>query len=78
MVIVVVVVIVMVMPPRPIFFLLFLVELAEVAMRIAVSLSRPAVVVDDLVVVPDVIVGVVRVVDADADSTMSPARNSRD
>jgi hypothetical protein len=71
------IVIAMVVPPRPIFLLLILIELAELTMLIAVSLSRPPVVVDNLIVVPYVIVRVVGVVHADGHGMVVRASNSR-
>src|ERR1700694_5729069 len=54
----------MVMAPGPIFFLFFGCHLAKVASCVAMSLVGPLPVKHYLVVVPDVIVRVVRVVDA--------------
>src|SRR5207302_6001095 len=57
-------VVVVVVPPRPIFFLLLRGKPAEIAIRVAVGFGRPLPVVNGLVMVPDVIVGVIRIVDA--------------
>jgi hypothetical protein len=59
---IVVVVIAVIVAPGPILFLLAGRELAEVAGSIVVSLIGPPVIVDDLVIVPDGIVGVVGIV----------------
>jgi hypothetical protein len=54
----------MVVAPGPIFLLFFGTKLAKIAVRIPMVLARPSLVVDDLIIVPNVIVGVIRVVDA--------------
>jgi hypothetical protein len=64
-VILVMVVIAMVVAPGPIFLLLILVQSLEVAITVAMGLVGPLTVVDNLIVVPYVIVGVVGVVDTD-------------
>src|SRR5579864_2465557 len=60
----VVIMVAMVVAPRPIFLLFLGTKPAKVAIAVAVGLVGPAVVVHDLVIVPHVIVGVVRIVDA--------------
>jgi hypothetical protein len=60
--VVVPVVIAVVVAPVPVFFLFFGTKLAEIAVAVAVILVCPAMIVDDFVVVPHVIIGVVRVV----------------
>ena len=60
---VIVVVIAVGMPPIPVFFLLVIVQLAKVAMRVAMGFDRPLVVEDYLVIVPAMIV-LVGIVDA--------------
>jgi hypothetical protein len=57
-------VVAVIVPPGPIFLLFPRRKLAEVAVRIAVRFRRPAVVIDNFVVVPHVIIGVVGVVNA--------------
>jgi len=56
------VVVAVVVTPGPVFFLLTGRKLAELAMGIAMGFISPAIVVNNFVVVPDVIVGVVRIV----------------
>jgi hypothetical protein len=60
----VVIVIPVVMPPRPIFLLLPGRQFAEVAIGIAVVVPSPSMVVDDLVVIPDVVIAIVGVIDS--------------
>jgi hypothetical protein len=57
-------IVLVVMSPGPVFFLFLRRQPAEVAPRVPVSFSGPLLVVDDLVVVPNVIIGVIRVVDS--------------
>src|SRR5208337_4435544 len=52
----------LIVSPGEVLFLLVLRELAEVSVGIAMSLAAPALVVDDFLIVPHVVVGVVRVV----------------
>jgi hypothetical protein len=59
---VVVIVVPMVMTPGPIFLLLLRTEFPEVAIAVAMRLVGPAMIVDDLAIVPSVIVGVIRVI----------------
>src|SRR5258707_2838639 len=54
----------MVMTPGPVFFLFFGRNLAKVASSVPMSLIGPLPVINHFVIVPDVIVGVVGVVDA--------------
>jgi len=61
---VVVVMVAVVVAPGPILLLLFRRQSAKIPARVAVRLVGPAVIVDRLIVVPHVVVGVVRVVDA--------------
>ena len=51
------------MPPRPVFLLFLGPQLAKIAMRIAMVLVGPLVVIDDFAVIPDMIVGIVRIID---------------
>lgn len=60
--------------PVPIFFLLLGAQMAEITIGIAVIFDRPLVVVDDLIVIPDMVVVVVRVVDS---VVMMPAGHSK-
>jgi hypothetical protein len=53
-----------VMAPRPILLLLVGRQLAEIAVAVPVSLIGPAMVINRLVVVPRVVVGVIRIVNA--------------
>jgi len=53
-----------VMAPRPVFFLFFGRNLAKVPAGVAMTFIGPLPVVNHFLIVPDVIVGVVRVVDA--------------
>jgi hypothetical protein len=53
------------MAPGPVLFLFVVVQAFEVMMRIAVGLSDPLVVIDNLVVVPPVVVVIVGIVDSD-------------
>jgi hypothetical protein len=53
-----------VVPPRPIFFLLCWRKFAEVSIAIPVRLFRPPVVIDDFIIIPNVIIGVIRVINA--------------
>jgi hypothetical protein len=57
------VVVLMSVPPGPVFFLLLGRQPAEVAIRVAVVFVSPAVVEDDFVVVPDVVVAVIGIID---------------
>jgi hypothetical protein len=59
---VVAIVVPMVMTPGPIFLLFFRTEFPEVAIAVAMRLVGPAMIVDDLVIVPSMIVGVIRVI----------------
>ena len=52
----------MTMTPVPVLLLFFRPELAKIAMRIAVILARPLIVVNNFIVVPNVVVAVVRVI----------------
>jgi hypothetical protein len=52
------------MPPGPVFLLLCRRELAKIAVRIAMIFVRPLVLIDHLVLIPDVIVAVVGIIDA--------------
>lgn len=61
---VIAVVITVAVPPIPVFLLLVVVQLAKVAMRVAMGFGRPLVVEDDLVIVPAMIVVVVGIVGA--------------
>jgi hypothetical protein len=54
----------MIVAPGPVFLLFFRAEFVEIAVVVTMSLIGPAMVVDSLVVVPDVIVSVVRVIHA--------------
>jgi hypothetical protein len=49
--------------PGPVFFLFTGRQMAEIAVRVAVIFDGPLIVVNDLIVIPDVIVVVVGVVD---------------
>jgi hypothetical protein len=60
----IIVVIAVIVPPGPIFLLLSGRKFAEVAMGIAVRLRCPAVVINDFVAIPDVIIGVIGIVNA--------------
>jgi hypothetical protein len=60
----VVIVVAVIVAPRPILFLFFWAKPAEVAIAIAVRLLSPTAIVHNFIVVPHVIVGVIRVVDA--------------
>jgi hypothetical protein len=51
-------------PPSPIFFLLVRRKLAEVSVGVSMGFRCPTVIVDILVVIPDVIVGVIGIIDA--------------
>src|SRR5579863_6077197 len=62
MIVLVMIMVAVVVAPGPVFLLLIFVEFAEVAMSIAMGLDCPPVIVADLIVVPHVIVGVVRIV----------------
>jgi len=59
-----VVVVPVTVPPSPVLLLIFGREFAEIAMWIAVIFACPLVVIDHLAVVPFMVVGVVRVIDA--------------
>jgi hypothetical protein len=61
---VVAIVVAMVVAPSPIFLLLLRTKFAEVAIAVAMCLVGPALVVDDFVIVPHVIIRVIRVVHA--------------
>ena len=50
--------------PGPVFFLFLRMNSAEVAVRVAMGFVGPAMVVNNLVIVPHVVVGVVRIVNA--------------
>jgi hypothetical protein len=50
--------------PGPIFLLLFGREFAEVAVFVAMILARPLMVINNLFIIPDVIVAVVGIVDS--------------
>ena len=50
--------------PGPVFFLFLRRNSAEVAVRVAMGFVGPAMVVNNLVIVPHVVVGVVRIVNA--------------
>ena len=56
--------VVITVPPIPVFLLLVVVQLAKVAMRVAMGFDRPLVVEDDLVIVLAMIVVIVGIVDA--------------
>src|ERR1700735_4975247 len=58
------VVIAVVVAPGPVFLLLSRRKLAEVAMRITVSFPSPSVVINNLIIVPHVVVGVIGVVNS--------------
>ena len=58
------IVVVVVVSPGPVFFLFFGAKGLEIAIAIAMILLGPAMVIDDFVVIPDVVVSVVRIVDA--------------
>ena len=62
--VVVMIVIAMVVAPRPVFLLFVGWQLAEIAMPVAVSFAGPLAIVNDLVVAPNVIVRVIRIVNA--------------
>ena len=51
-------------PPGPVFFLLSRRNFAEIAIGIATIFMRPLVVINHLVVVPNVVVAVIGVIDA--------------
>src|SRR5271168_309265 len=51
-------------PPSPVFLLFLRRQLAKVSMLVTVILARPLLVIDHLIVVPDVVVGVVGVIDS--------------
>ena len=53
----------MAVAPAPIFFLFSGRQIAKIAMWIAVVFTGPLLVIDHLVLVPDVIVAVIRVID---------------
>jgi hypothetical protein len=53
-----------VVAPGPILFLFFRREFTEVAVRVAMGLSGPAIVVSNFVAVPDVVIRIIRIVDA--------------
>jgi hypothetical protein len=56
------VVVAMVVTPGPIFLLFFGRKFAEVSVRVAMGFIGPTIVVDNLVVVPRVVVGVIGIV----------------
>ena len=60
----VMVVVAVIVAPGPIFFLFFRRQAAKIPVPVVVCLFGPAVVVDDLVIIPNVVVGVIRIVDA--------------
>jgi len=62
--------------PRPIFLLLLGLDLAEIPMRVSVRLHRPLVKVDTFVVIPDVIIGVGRVIDSISDTNAGGAASN--
>ena len=62
--VVIMIVVVITVPPIPVFLLLVVVQLAKVAMRVAMGFDRPLVVEDDLVIVLAMIVAIVGIVDA--------------
>jgi hypothetical protein len=59
----VVVVVTVAVAPGPIFFLFARRNLAEIAMFVAMVFPRPAMVVNNFVIVPDVVVAVIGIVD---------------
>jgi hypothetical protein len=61
---VIVVMIAVVVAPSPVLLLFFRRQFAKVPVRIPVRLVRPAVIIDGLVIVPHVIIGVIRIIDA--------------
>ena len=63
-VVAIVIMVAVVMAPRPVFLLFFRSQLAEVAITVAMGFVAPATIVDDFIVVPAVIVGVVRIVNS--------------
>jgi hypothetical protein len=64
MIVVIVVMVAVVVAPGPIVFLLFWWQFAKIAAGVTMGLVCPAVIIDGLVIAPHMIVGVVRVVDA--------------
>lgn len=73
----VVVVLPVAMPPGPVFLLFVWRKLAKIAMRVTVVFPCPLVVIDDLVVIPDVVIAVVRVIDPIVMMRASRAQNGR-
>jgi hypothetical protein len=67
----------MTVAPVPVFLLLFRRQSAKVSMFVAVVFAGPALVEDDLVVIPNVVVAVVGVVDAVIVMCASRARYGR-
>ena len=61
---VIVIVVAVVVPPRPIFFLFLWRKFAEVSIAIPMRLVGPTVVIDDFVIVPNVIIGVIGIINA--------------
>ncbi len=51
-----------IVPPAPVGFLIILIQLAEIALRLAMGFNHPLVVIDAFMVVPSVVVAVVSVV----------------
>lgn len=60
----IVVMVAVVVAPRPILLLFFRWQSAKIPIGIAVCLVGPAAVIDGLAIIPDVVVRVVRIVDA--------------
>jgi hypothetical protein len=54
----------MVVAPGPVFFLLFLVQAAEISVRVAMGLDCPLVVINNLIVIPNMVIRVVGVISA--------------
>jgi hypothetical protein len=61
--VVIAVMIAVIVAPSPIFFLFLGRELPEVPMTVTVGFVGPTVVVNDLIAIPGVIVGVIRIID---------------
>jgi hypothetical protein len=62
--IVVSVMVAVIVTPRPVFFLLFRREFSEVSVPVTMSFIGPAIVIDDFVIVPRMVVGVIRIINA--------------
>ena len=61
---VIMIVVAVVVAPRPVLFLFLRRKFAEVSIVIPVRLVRPAVVINDFVIIPNVIIGIIGVINA--------------